>query len=404
MKQPLFFDELTTTFNFILTRHDIENATALYTKMVELGIANSTTHGVQGTSLYNEGDIKGGIALLERTLEMDPSLIFYYRHLGVAYQDSGDLDRALDTFRRGMLLNTEGVHTEELAAAFTTAAIRTRNIQNVREAMGYTQSPYLVARMGEIFLQENDIPGLRATVEKLPNNIRYQYALGESLRERGEYAEAAQHFRVALNLHTQGLGVLNNKALARVYRGFAQEVTAKTYPPVTLIMNPPTLNAKGEKVPSVSVSLPPVEEVRAFLEESLLNDCGDGTKPVIDGYLHLMKQQHGTTEGHEMAMKHWNKCLAQADERDALARVAAMEEIETSSTKATDANVTRPAEAVAAAATNAAQPQPQTHGLTSVGGAGGGAGAGGTNFYATQVTQQRHDGSGHGAGQGRGAY
>lgn len=170
--------------------------------------ANSNLNAHYGNILSNAGKFKGAIPFLEKAIRLDPKHPSWYLNvLGVAYQNTGQHEKAIATFKKS--LNREpnnAVAHGWLGIAFTAAGKPEKAVEMFEKASSlnpdsqvWFASNLAIARVGT-GNSEEAATRLHEVLSSHPDNVDTYLGLSSVLNSEGKYEEALSMAKKAISL------------------------------------------------------------------------------------------------------------------------------------------------------------------------------------------------------------
>ncbi len=201
-------------------------------------------------TLYQSGDLAGGLARIQDVLKQRPDMPLALQHLAFLQRESGDLEDAVATLKRAIALNPEDTDTAALLGAYLNESGRAREAAAVLAVYAERKDPDLdvlmardralaidpsnaaaKANLGTVSLAINDYPRARAIMEEAlaldPDVSRAHNALGVIAAETGHPEEAIAHWKRAVELNPKEWDTLFN--LGKLLRREGREAEARPY-------------------------------------------------------------------------------------------------------------------------------------------------------------------------------
>lgn len=164
---------------------------------LELGVTLPGTHLLLGRALKGQGDIDGAIDSYRRAIAGDAGMVDAHVSLGLALKDQGRLDEAVDAYR---------------------AALR-RDPDSFEALLNLGNTLQLQGRLEEALSEYEKAAGLR------PGSAQLQYNMGKVLRAQQRDAEAVERFQRAIVLDEDYLEAYLNLGNALTSTGhYAQAI------------------------------------------------------------------------------------------------------------------------------------------------------------------------------------
>jgi tetratricopeptide (TPR) repeat protein len=232
-------------------------------------------------TLYQAGDLEGGLARVRSVLEQRPDMPLALQHLAFLQRQSGDLAGAVATLKHAIALHPEDSDTAALLGAYLSEAGRAREAAAVLAVYADRKDPELdvlmargaalaqigrtadaiatfdhalaidpsnaaaKANLGTVSLGVRDYPRARAILEEAlaldPDVSRAHNALGVIAAETGHPEEAIAHWKRAVELNPKEWDTLFN--LGKLLRRQGREAEARPYVESFVRTAPPALYA-----------------------------------------------------------------------------------------------------------------------------------------------------------------
>ncbi len=176
---------------------------------------------------FNKQDLPGGIASLERAVEIDPKFTRAWLLLGETYKLTGLPDRALQAYRKAI----EGDPRQSVAY----------------KALGFT--------LLELRMFEDAVPVWQELIKVAPGDIDGPAGLGRSMFALKRYDQAASALEAALKLNPQSRNLLLHLGSAYLRAGNEDKALASYQKALELDPHPATFNEIGYELAEANKKL-----------------------------------------------------------------------------------------------------------------------------------------------------
>ncbi len=173
---------------------------------VRLTPNDASAHIGLGIALQDSGDLDRAIASFHKALELQPDNAFAHNNLGQALQEKGDFDGTIAEFRETVRLQPRNASNYySLGKALEDAADLDGAIAAFGTAVGL-QPDNAIAHynLGEVLREKGDldraVASYRTAVRLQPSNVHHRTTLGQALQAKGNLEGAIVAYREAIRL------------------------------------------------------------------------------------------------------------------------------------------------------------------------------------------------------------
>jgi tetratricopeptide (TPR) repeat protein len=195
-------------------------------------------HGFMGLALQNSGNPQQAIQAYQRALQLNPSMTFMYLNIGNCYLNLGQPDAA-----RPYLEHYRQVSAGAPGAARAESALR--RAQEVHDHQAFRQ----MVEQAELALEQRKFAEARRRFEQVvatrPDYAHGHFQLGYAWNQLGDNQKAIQEFQTALHLDPKMKAAVMN--IASSYQSLGDTGSAIAWFERYLGMNPPAADAEAVK-------------------------------------------------------------------------------------------------------------------------------------------------------------
>ncbi|MDT8902400.1 tetratricopeptide repeat protein [Anaeroselena agilis] len=146
-------------------RYEYRAAVAEYDRAIAADPANYKVYTAKGIALCFEGDYKGGMALIRKTLDMRPGYVPALYDMAMAYKLQDDLDNSLHWFQQTLRGDPKNTWSYYGIATIHADRGETREaLEYLRKAVDLDKGVKEVARRQEHFARMRALPEFQAIV------------------------------------------------------------------------------------------------------------------------------------------------------------------------------------------------------------------------------------------------
>lgn len=174
-----------------------------------------------GVALQQMGNLESAIENYRKAIAIRPDYIQVYYTLGVALRNNGDLKASIDCYRRAVERKPNDVDAlNNLGAALQHSGELDAAVESYRKALEIEPSCAEVLNNMGIALQANLDIGAAIDAYRQALKIKPDYAnahsnLGHALRDKGELEESIESYRAALRINPHSAQAHNNMGNAQ---------------------------------------------------------------------------------------------------------------------------------------------------------------------------------------------
>ena len=162
---------------------------------------------LKGPVLLAQGNPKGAVEAFNAALKLKPDILEAYRGLGQAYQETGQIDKAVESYRRALAINEKDIASLN-NLAWILVDLRKKPDEALPLATKAVQlapsNPAVLDTLGWIQYQQGAYAeaekSLSSAVERAAGNATMQYHLGMTFARLGKRADAVSALRRASQL------------------------------------------------------------------------------------------------------------------------------------------------------------------------------------------------------------
>ncbi|HEY9870284.1 MAG TPA: tetratricopeptide repeat protein, partial [Candidatus Obscuribacterales bacterium] len=191
-------------------------------------------HGFMGLALQNSGNPQQAIQAYQRALKLNPSMTFMYLNIGNCYLNLGQADAARPYLE----------HYRQLSARAPGAAQAESLLRRAQEAHDQQAFRQMVEQ-AELALEERRFADARRRFEQVvavrPDFAHGHFQLGYAWNQLGDNQKAIQEFQTALQLDPKMKAAVLN--IASSYQSLGDTASAIAWFERYLSMNPPAADA-----------------------------------------------------------------------------------------------------------------------------------------------------------------
>lgn len=146
-------------------QYEYRAAVAEYDRAIAADPANYKVYTAKGIALCFEGDYKGGMALIRKTLDMRPDYVPAFYDMAMAYKLQDDLDNSLHWFEKTIQGDPQNTWSYYGIATIHADRGKTREaLEYLKKAVDLDQGVKEVARRQEHFARMRALPEFQALV------------------------------------------------------------------------------------------------------------------------------------------------------------------------------------------------------------------------------------------------
>jgi len=216
----------------LLETGQLDEATALLRKTLELAPTNAVARYNLGSALMRAGQVDGAIAAYQRVIEIMPDHADAHCNLAIGLHQKGQVNQAIVHYQRALAMRPEfaEVHNN-LGRIYQDQGQINDALAHYRRALeiqpGLSQTHFNLASLLQQSSQANQaIAHYQRAIEMRPDYAEAHNNLGRLLHEQGRLNEAAAHFRRALELQPRLAQTHLNLAGLLLRQGQASEACA----------------------------------------------------------------------------------------------------------------------------------------------------------------------------------
>jgi tetratricopeptide (TPR) repeat protein len=164
-----------------------------------------------GLAWQDKGDLDKAIDYLEKALEIDlklsgeenPKIATYYNNLGLAWKDKGDLDKAIEYFEKALKIGLKlfGEENPSIATYYNNLGLVWLDKGNLDNAIEYLEKALKI--------------DLKLSGEENPKVATYYNNLGLTWQDKGNMDKAIDYFKKALKIDLKLFGEENRRVAIR---------------------------------------------------------------------------------------------------------------------------------------------------------------------------------------------
>jgi len=195
-------------------------------------IFDAVSLNISGDEFYQQGDVSGAIAELERARKLDPVNINIINSLGVCYGVSGDTDQALNAFKKAIQIDPKEIMAYYNAGYVCGLKDRPAEaLTYYQQAEAIDENVYEVAfQIGKLYLAQKDASTAKTYFEKAlalqPESWIANFHLGECCEALNIPDKAIFFYEAAVKKNPEDAGALS--ALGALYAHKAENPEIST--------------------------------------------------------------------------------------------------------------------------------------------------------------------------------